>query len=85
MNYFYYNKELYHCDPIFNWIAIDKDGLLTLFQNKPVPRIEEGYWTSKHTDSRDFFFKQPDEHCPTWLESLRYIGKDVEKYCLYVR
>lgn len=75
MNYFIYNKLLYHCDKVFNWIAIDKDGLVTLFEKEPFCRLEEGYWTSGHTDSKDMFFRQPDIPCSNWAHTKLFIGE----------
>lgn len=54
MKYFKVSNTWYHCDNIFNWKAVDADGSLYLFQNEPFPRKNTDYWTSGHTDSRDY-------------------------------
>lgn len=71
MKYFSVKDRDYHCDDIFNWVAIDKDGSAFLYQNKPFVRLEEGYWTSGHTDSYDHYvFISGIKPCPNWLHTL---------------
>ena len=53
MKYFSVGGLLWHCDCIFNWVAVDSDGLVFLYQNKPFIR-KNLYWTSGHTNSYDY-------------------------------
>jgi len=74
MKYFKLKDKDYHCASIFNWFAIDKDGTAWLFQHKPTAKIEEGYWTSGHTDSRDMqVFQELIVPFPYWLSSLKQL------------
>jgi len=60
MKYFQINGKDYHCDDIFNYCRIDLNGHVMLYQNKPFPRIEKGYYTSGHTDSFDITIFDPE-------------------------
>lgn len=41
--YFYVNNEWWSCTSNFNWWAIDANGHVYLFENKPVKR--SNYWS----------------------------------------
>ena len=74
MKYFSTKGIDYHCSDIFNWMAIDKDGSVYLYQNKPFLRLECGYWTSGHTDSYDYhLYTDPTLKCPNWLNTLVHL------------
>ena len=60
MKYFRINNKDYHCDDIFNYCRIDLNGHVMLYQNMPYPRIEKGYWSTHHTDSRDVTIFDPE-------------------------
>lgn len=54
MKYFNITGNDWHCDDIFNWVAIDCDGKVFLYEKKPFIREEKGYWTSGgHSGSYD--------------------------------
>ncbi len=72
MKYFRFKGKDYHCDDVFNWFAIDKDGTTWLFEKKPTLKIEEGYWTSGHTDSFDMQVWQKEyTNNPYWISTLQ--------------
>ena len=57
-------------NPLYNWIAIDSDGKVFLYQNKPFINECKRYWTSGHTSSFDA--QIPTTVCDTsgWRQSL---------------
>ena len=57
-------------NPVFNWVAIDSDGKVFLYQHRPFIKESKGYWTSGHTSSFDA--QIPTKVCDTenWKQSL---------------
>lgn len=64
----------WHCDDIFNWVAIDKDSSLFVYQSEPIKRINVdgscNYWTGG-ARSQDLCVVQRSYYYPDWEISLR--------------
>ena len=78
----YFNDPItgldWHCDDIFNWVAIDKDSSLFVYQNEPFKRINVdgscNYW-SGGARSQDLLVVQRDIYYTDWDISLRRLTK----------
>ena len=69
MKYFRHKGLDYHCSDIFNWMAIDRDGAVFLYEKEPFYR--DRYWTSGHTDSYDYrVYTGLIKPCNYWRASL---------------
>ena len=67
MKYFEVDGVPYHCDEVFNWVAVDKDGSICLYQNKPTRYLEIGYWDEFNC----FYLQGVMSYTIRWAESLR--------------
>ena len=51
MRYFELLGVLYHCDEIFNWVAVDRDGSIWLYEDKPDVCPVGNYWDADEGDT----------------------------------
>ena len=59
----------FHCDDCFNWVAVDNNGDIYFYEEKPYVNLEQGYWDFPCGNNyRIILFEHND--CPNWLNSL---------------
>lgn len=78
LKYFYALGQWWHCDRIFNFWAIDRDGRLYVYATCPIMNVRAEYW------EEDLWEEDPlgrlcmpisptDHDYPLWASSLRKI------------